>query len=61
MTTKYFLVYYSRYGKTIKAVCKGFPQFNIESSFAFIVEAIDPVNTGTLVVASQEKKSFRDI
>jgi len=45
--------------KTVEAVCKGFPELNVVSSLALIVESIDSVNTCTLVVSSQQEEVFR--
>lgn len=52
MATKDFLVHNGRDRKTIEAVGEGLPKLDIKTPFAFVVEPVDPVNTGALVVAS---------
>lgn len=42
--------------QTIEAVCESLPQFNVESAFALIVEAVDAVDGSTLVVAPQQEE-----
>ena len=46
-------------GETVEAVRKGLPKFNIVAPFAFIVEAVDAINAGTLVVPTEDEKVFR--
>lgn len=58
MAAEYFFVYDSGYGQTVEAVRERFPQFDVVSSFAFVVEAVYAVDGGTLVVAAQKKKVF---
>ena len=43
-------------GQAVEAVGKGLPQLDIVSSFALIVETIDTVDRGTLVVATQDEE-----
>ena len=42
--------------KTIEAIGECFPQLNIISAFAFIVEAVDAVDRGAFVVTSQNEE-----
>jgi len=56
MATKDFLVHNGRDRKTIEAVGEGLPKLDIETPFAFVVEPVDPVNTGALVVSPEEEK-----
>lgn len=58
MTAEYFFVYDSGYGQTVEAVGERFPQFDVVSSFAFVIEAVYAVDGRTLVVAAQKKKVF---
>ena len=44
--------------KTVEAVCEGLPQLDVVSSFALIVEAVDTVDGGTFVVATQNEEVF---
>ena len=45
--------------QTIKAVCEDFPELDTMSAFALIVKAINSVNGGALVIASQQEEVFR--
>ena len=45
--------------KAIKGVAKLFPHLNRETSAALIVKPIDPIDTSTFVVSSQEEEIFR--
>ena len=42
--------------QAVKGVAKLFPHFDREAATAFVVKAINPINAGTLVVASQQKE-----
>ena len=44
--------------ETVEAVRKRLPQLDVVSSFAFIVEAVDSVDGGTLVVPTQDEEVF---
>jgi hypothetical protein len=44
--------------QAIEAVCEGLPQLDIIPSLALIVETINAVNRGTLVVTSKDEKVF---
>lgn len=51
------LVIYQRSNwQTVEAVCENFPQFDTMSTLALVIEAIDSVDGGTLVVTSEEEK-----
>ena len=43
-------------GQAVEAVGKSLPQLDIVSSFALVVESIDAVNRGALVVAAKDKE-----
>lgn len=45
--------------QAIKAIGEGFPQLNVVSSLAFVVEAIDTVDRGTLVVTAKDEEILR--
>ncbi len=45
--------------QAVEAVCEYFPQPDIVPPFALIVEAIDPVDGGALVVTPQQEKILR--
>jgi hypothetical protein len=59
MHAKNFLVYKSADWQTIKHVGKYFPQLDRVSSLTFVVEAINPVDLGTLVVSSEKEEILR--
>jgi hypothetical protein len=42
--------------EAVEAISEGLPEFNIVAAFAFIVETIDAVDRGALVVASQKEE-----
>jgi len=44
MHGKYLLVYYGGDRQAIEAVCKCLPQFDVVSSLAFVVEAVNSVD-----------------
>jgi hypothetical protein len=46
-------------GQAIEAVSESFPQFDVVSSLALIVEAINTVDGGALVVSSQQEEVLR--
>jgi len=54
-----FFVNESSNRETVEAVGEGFPQFDIVSSLAFVVETINTVDGGALVVSSQEEEVLR--
>lgn len=43
-------------GKAVEAVGEGLPQLNVVSALALVVEAIDTVDGGTLVVATEDEE-----
>ena len=58
MAAEYLFVYDRGYGQTVEAVGERFPQFDVVSPLAFVVEAVYAVDGRALVVAAQEKKVF---
>ena len=46
-------------GKAVEAVGKGLPQFDIVATLAFIIETIDAVDRGTLMVTSENEEILR--
>ena len=46
-------------GQAIEAICEGFPQLDVVPSLALIVEAVDAVDRGALVVTSQDEEVLR--
>ena len=59
MHAKDFFINDSCNWKTVEAIGKGFPQFDIVSTLAFIIKAIDSINGSALVVASEKEEIFR--
>ena len=45
--------------QAIEAIGKGLPQFDVVPSLALIVEAVDTVDGGTLVVSSENEEILR--
>ena len=45
--------------QAIEAVREGFPQLDVISSLAFVIEAINPVDRCAFVVATQNEEVFR--
>lgn len=45
--------------KTVEAIYKRLPQFDTVSSLAFVIKAIDAINRGAFVIATQKKEVFR--
>jgi len=45
--------------QTVEAICEWFPEFDVVSSLTFIIEAVDSVDAGTLMVTSQKEEVLR--
>ena len=56
MHAKNFLVDEGRNGQTVEAVSEDFPQLDAVAPLALIVEAVDAVDRGAFVVASQQEE-----
>lgn len=52
VTAKYLLINDSCYRQTVEAIRESLPQFNVEATFALVVEPVYSVDRGALVVAS---------
>ena len=39
-------------GQAVEAICKNFPELDAMASFALIVETINTIDAGTLVIAA---------
>jgi len=44
------------YWQAVEAVCKCLPQLNVVTAFAFVIEPVNPVNAGALMVSAQDEK-----
>jgi hypothetical protein len=53
---EYLLVDDGRNGQAVEAVGEGLPQLDVVASLALVVEAVDAVDGGALVVAAQDKE-----
>lgn len=45
--------------ETVEAVRKGLPQFDVVTTLALVIETVDTVDGGALVVAAQNEKVLR--
>ena len=59
MHGKDLLVNDSRNWKTVEAVRKGLPEFDVISPLTLIVEPVDPIDRRALVITSQDEKVLR--
>jgi len=53
------LVNDGRNGQAVEAVGEGFPQFDVVAALALVVEPVDTVDGGALVVAPQQEEVLR--
>lgn len=58
MHGEYLLINNGSNGQTIEAIRERFPKFDVVSSLAFIIEAINTIDGGTLMITPQNKKIF---
>ena len=58
MHTDNFIINYGTAWQTIKCIAKLLPHFDGKSTSTFIVKAIDSINAGAFVIASEEKEIF---
>lgn len=56
MTAEDFVLDNSSHRKAVEAVCERLPQFDAVAALALVVEAVDTVDAGALVIAAQEVK-----
>lgn len=56
MTTKDLLVDDGRDGQTVETVRERLPQLDVVTTFALVIESVDPVNTGTFMIAAEEEE-----
>lgn len=59
MHSENLLINNSGNGKAVETIGESFPQLNIVAALALIVETVDAVDGGTLVVTSQDEKVLR--
>jgi hypothetical protein len=56
MTTEDLLIYDGCHWETVKAIRERFPQLDVVASLALVIEAVDPVDGGAFVVATQQEE-----
>lgn len=59
MTAEDLLVYDRRHRQTIETISERLPQLDVVASLALVVEAVDAIYGGALVVASQQEEILR--
>ena len=59
MHTDNFIINDGTAGQTIECIAELLPHFDGKSSTTFIVKAIDSINAGAFVIASEQKEIFR--
>lgn len=45
--------------QAVETIGEGLPQFDIVSSFAFVIKSVNAVDRGTLVIAPENEEIFR--
>lgn len=45
-------------GEAVETVCERLPELDVVSSLTFVVETVDPIDRGTLVVATEDEEVF---
>lgn len=56
MHAKNLLIYQGGYGETIETVSECLPELDIVPALAFIIETVDAVDGGTLMISSEQEK-----
>lgn len=51
MASENFLVNYSRNREAVETIGEGFPKFDIETTFTFVIEAVYSVDRSTFVIS----------
>jgi hypothetical protein len=54
-----FVIHDGCHREAVEAVSESLPQLNIIPTLAFVIKAVDAIDTGTLVVASQQEEVLR--
>jgi len=54
-----FFINNSSNRKTVETISESFPELDVIASLALIIETIDSVNRGTLVVSSEKEEVLR--
>jgi len=56
MHSKYFVINNRCNWEAIEAVSEGLPQFNVIPPLTLIIESINPIDRGTLMVSSKKEE-----
>ncbi len=56
---RHLFIHKRRHWQAVEAVCEGLPKSDVVPPLALIVEAVNPIDGCTLVIATQQKKVFR--
>jgi hypothetical protein len=59
VAAEYLLIHYGSNGQAVEAVRESLPKLDIVPPLALIVEAVYPIDGGTLVVATQQEEVLR--
>jgi len=54
-----FFINNSSNRKTVETISESFPELDVIASLALVIETIDSVNRGTLVVSSEKEEVLR--
>mmetsp|Transcript_23933 Transcript_23933/g.47503 ORF Transcript_23933/g.47503 Transcript_23933/m.47503 type:complete len:126 (-) Transcript_23933:355-732(-) len=58
MRTKDLLIHNGSTGKAVETIGKGLPKLNPKTALAFVIETVNAVNGGALVISSKDKEIF---
>lgn len=59
MHAKYLVIDKCCHRQAVKAISECFPEFDVVASLAFIIKSINPIDTGTFMIASKEEEVLR--
>ena len=59
MTTEDLLINDGSHREAVEAICECLPQTNVVTPLALIVKTMNAVNTGTLMIPSQQEEVLR--
>jgi len=58
MRTEDLLIHDGSTGETVETIGKGLPKLNPKTALAFVIETVDAVDGGTLVISSEDEEVF---
>jgi len=59
MHTDDFVINNSRTREAVKSITECLPQLDTETTTTLVIESVDSVDSGTLVISSKDEKVFR--